>query len=179
MAPLRRGVLPIVGVLLLASGLLPAAQGAQQDGERGAAESAAASSGGAESGGEWRRRRPSIHDGTGSCWRGEGRPGGPGGGGAGLRMTAVSPPVTCLHRVARAAALPRLASPCHSPPTCAADRALLLTFKAGITNWAEVQAARQLAGWTPCTPADCTPVCTWGGVQCDPFTGNGDSVTTL
>jgi hypothetical protein len=52
------------------------------------------------------------------------------------------------------------------PP--AAEKELLLTFREGIANWEEAQAAWGLNGW--CTKAgddeDCVaPVCTWGGVE--------------
>ena len=61
----------------------------------------------------------------------------------------------------------------------AAERELLLSFKAGITNWEEVQAAWGLVGWTECTATDCTPVCSWTGVKCDPYHIPNSHVTQL
>lgn len=63
-----------------------------------------------------------------------------------------------------------------SPPAClnprslgfhhAAEKELLLTFRDGIVNWAEVQAAWGLDGWCTGVDAGCrAPVCTWGGVE--------------
>lgn len=46
-----------------------------------------------------------------------------------------------------------------------AEREVLLAFRLGFTNWPEVQAAWGLAGWTPCRPDSCAPVCSWGGVE--------------
>ncbi|KAI3430353.1 hypothetical protein D9Q98_004948 [Chlorella vulgaris] len=59
------------------------------------------------------------------------------------------------------------------------DRQVLLDFKAGITNWDVVAAARGLAGWSPCTPDDCMPVCSWDGIRCDPYAPIGNQITTL
>ena len=65
-------------------------------------------------------------------------------------------------------------------PPCCTERALLLGFKAGITNWAAVSKSRGLIGWGPCRNVDnCDPVCNWGGVACDPNVANGNSVTML
>lgn len=61
----------------------------------------------------------------------------------------------------------------------AAERALLLSFKAGISNWEEVEAAWGLVGWTECTANDCTPVCSWTGVSCDPYHIPNSRVTQL
>lgn len=58
-------------------------------------------------------------------------------------------------------ARPALAAP--------AEADLLLTFKAGIENWDEVAADRRWNGWDCATGADCTPVCSWGGVTCNPY----------
>ncbi len=61
-----------------------------------------------------------------------------------------------------------------------AERQILLAFAGNISNWAEVQAAQQLAGWAPCTPDACVPVCLWGGVSCDAFgSADGMHVTSL
>lgn len=43
---------------------------------------------------------------------------------------------------------------------------ILLDFKSRITNWEEVQAARGIQGWKPCTPADCSTVCTCERAGC-------------
>ncbi|KAL4424194.1 hypothetical protein ABPG75_001495 [Micractinium tetrahymenae] len=60
------------------------------------------------------------------------------------------------------------------------ERQILLAFAGNISNWAEVQAARQLAGWAPCTPDACLPVCLWGGVSCYAFgAADGTHVTSL
>lgn len=65
-------------------------------------------------------------------------------------------------------------------PVPHAERQILLAFAGNISNWPEVQAARQLAGWAPCTPDACTPVCLWGGVSCDAFgSADGTHVTSL
>ena len=50
-----------------------------------------------------------------------------------------------------------------------AEADLLLTFKAGIDNWDEVVADRKWDGWDCASGADCTPVCAWGGVTCNPY----------
>ncbi|KAL4419698.1 hypothetical protein ABPG75_006796 [Micractinium tetrahymenae] len=51
-----------------------------------------------------------------------------------------------------------------------AEKELLLTFRDGITNWAEVQVAWGLDGWCTGDDAGCVqPVCTWGGVECSPY----------
>ena len=42
-------------------------------------------------------------------------------------------------------------------------------FKAGIENWEEVAADRKWNGWDCASGADCTPVCAWGGVTCNPY----------
>lgn len=62
------------------------------------------------------------------------------------------------------------------------ERELLLTFKAGITNWDEVQAAWGLDGWQSCStgPKECLSACTWGGVECNPYHRHqGNHVTAL
>lgn len=64
-------------------------------------------------------------------------------------------------RLAESAPLPA------TPALLGTERELLLTFRDGIANWAEVQAAWGLAGWADCTSAACAPVCTWGGVACE------------
>ena len=76
----------------------------------------------------------------------------------------------------------RTISALHSP----AERDILLSFKAGITNWDEAAAARNIAGWSACNgsaadqAAGCIPVCNWGGVYCSPFEAqDGDRVTEL
>ncbi|KAI3425130.1 hypothetical protein D9Q98_008902 [Chlorella vulgaris] len=58
---------------------------------------------------------------------------------------------------------------------------LLLTFKAGITNWDEVAAERNLQGWTFCAGRQCLPVCNWSGIECSPFHthDSGNFVTAL
>lgn len=63
------------------------------------------------------------------------------------------------------APLPPTAAACPPPARRPAEREVLLQFKDGITNWAAVQASWQLKGWTPCTPANCLPVCSWGGIE--------------
>lgn len=51
-------------------------------------------------------------------------------------------------------------------PEHGAEKELLLTFRDGITNWAEVQAAWGLDGWCTGDDVGCkAPVCTWGGVE--------------
>ena len=54
-------------------------------------------------------------------------------------------------------------------PPSPAEAGLLLTFKAGIENWDEVAAERKWDGWDCASGADCTPVCAWGGVTCNPY----------
>jgi hypothetical protein len=56
----------------------------------------------------------------------------------------------------------------------AAEEALLLAFKAGITNWDEAAAAWGLVGWE-----HGVPVCTWSGTQCSPFVQQGSRVTAM
>lgn len=58
----------------------------------------------------------------------------------------------------------------------AAERELLLSFKAQITNWEEAAAARGLAGWCE-DGAACISVCSWSGVECN-LDGSGQ-VTEL
>jgi len=74
--------------------------------------------------------------------------------------------------------VPSMPCPIHPLPRCPAgpaERAILLDFAAGITNFGAVQAARRLGGWDATTP-----VCLWGGVSCSPFEDQGGSfVTTL
>ncbi|PRW33901.1 serine threonine- kinase [Chlorella sorokiniana] len=48
----------------------------------------------------------------------------------------------------------------------ASERELLLSFKAGISNWPEAAAARGLVGWCD-DGAACISVCSWSGVQCN------------
>lgn len=60
---------------------------------------------------------------------------------------------------------PRPLTPCAPAAT---EAELLLTFKAGITNWDAVQADRGWGGWD-CAGAGCTPVCSWGGVTCNSY----------
>lgn len=55
------------------------------------------------------------------------------------------------------------------PLAAPAEADLLLTFKAGIENWDEVAADRRWNGWDCATGANCTPVCSWGGVTCNPY----------
>lgn len=61
------------------------------------------------------------------------------------------------------------------------EKELLLTFRDGITNWAEVQAAWALPGWCTGDDAGClSSVCTWGGVECNPYhVHEGNFATTL
>lgn len=65
----------------------------------------------------------------------------------------------CLVSTTGGTASPR---PCPSP-----NADILLGFKARISNWEAVQAARGLRGWSQCPDPDCLLVCSWGGVQCD------------
>ena len=51
------------------------------------------------------------------------------------------------------------------PPCPAAD--ILLGFKARIENFAEVQVAWGLRGWSQCPAPDCLLPCSWGGVLCN------------
>ncbi|KAL4437815.1 hypothetical protein ABPG77_005727 [Micractinium sp. CCAP 211/92] len=61
------------------------------------------------------------------------------------------------------------------------EKELLLTFRDGISNWDEVQAAWGLDGWCRGADAGCrAPVCTWGGVECSPYHSHeGNYVTHL
>lgn len=52
-------------------------------------------------------------------------------------------------------------------PPAAATADILLGFKASIANFAEVQVARGLHGWSTCPATDCLLVCSWGGVLCN------------
>ena len=108
----------------------------------------------------------------------------------GRRPSAKGCQVPAQQRVAAAAAGLRLLLPGSSAflcslleffvcPAAAQDRELLLSFKAGITNWEEVQAAWGLVGWTECTARDCTPVCSWTGIECDPYHVPNNHVTGL
>lgn len=56
----------------------------------------------------------------------------------------------------------------NSRPTCPAHTAdILLGFKARIENFAEVQVAWGLRGWSQCPAPDCLLPCSWGGVLCN------------
>ncbi|KAI7843216.1 hypothetical protein COHA_003196 [Chlorella ohadii] len=59
---------------------------------------------------------------------------------------------------------PGAAAPAGQPTP--SNRELLLSFKAGITNWPEAAAARGLVGWCDNGIA-CANACSWSGVQCD------------
>ena len=64
---------------------------------------------------------------------------------------------------------------CSLPLGCSAEAELLLTFKAGITNWDAAAAARGILGWSN---TSLLSYCTWSGVTCGAF-GGGNLVTTL
>ncbi|KAL4447629.1 hypothetical protein ABPG75_004848 [Micractinium tetrahymenae] len=60
------------------------------------------------------------------------------------------------------------------------ERRILLEFKGNITNWAEVQSARGLVGWTECGASlvrGCVTLCAWSGITCGGH--DGDDVVKL
>lgn len=64
-------------------------------------------------------------------------------------------------------------------PRPPAERNLLLNFKAGITNWDEAAAANGLTGWQPCGDSPvCPSACSWSGVECSPWVGEGSRYVT-
>ncbi|PRW21099.1 serine threonine- kinase [Chlorella sorokiniana] len=57
--------------------------------------------------------------------------------------------------------------PAQAAAATATERDILLGFKARIENFAEVQVAWRLRGWSQCPAPDCLLPCSWGGVLCD------------
>lgn len=97
--------------------------------------------------------------------RGMGREGGARGRGGGGDSWSGS----CGAPSAAAVACRPRAAPISSHSSALAEEGLLLTFRDGITNWAEVKAAWNLSGWCsyeedPECHSNLT-VCTWGGVE--------------
>lgn len=84
--------------------------------------------------------------------------------------------VAACRRKARSPRLPLLRA------ALPAERAILLKFRDGITNWAEVKAARGYVGWEDCVVASgegCQTLCSWSGVVCGSGSDNSGSVTQL